>query len=129
MTDTTCTIGVLKKMGSMENIVHDNLAKEVWEFAKSINVWLSLTHVPGRFNVESDFGSRHYSEVTEWSLPQYVFDDLVKHFKELGFPPVVLDLFASCANYKVFPYYSWNPNPFCAHVDAFTTHWHSPYLL
>ena len=129
MTDSTCTIGVLKKMGSMDNIVHDMLAKEVWEFAKSINVWLSLTHVPGKLNFESDFGSRNYSKITEWSLPQYVFDDLVKHFKGLGFPPVVLDLFVSHMNYKVFPYYSWNPDPFCAHVDAFTTHWHSPYLL
>ena len=102
MTDSTCTIGVLKKMGSMDNIVHDMLAKEVWEFAKTINVWVSLTHVPSKLNLESDFRSRHYSKVTEWSLPQYVFDDLVKHFKGLGFPPVVLDLFALHMNYKVF---------------------------
>ena len=129
MSDSTSAVGVLKKMGSMDNIIHDRLAREVWEFAKSINVWLSMTYLPGKLNSESDFGSRHFSDVTEWSVPQYVFNDMVNHFKGLGFPPVVLDLFASRLNYKVFPYYSWNPDPFCAHVDSFTVRWHSPYLL
>ena len=127
MSDSTTAIGVVKKMGSMDNIVHDDLAREIWHFAESKGIWLTITHIPGRANYESDEGSRvFYNENTEWTMPQCLFDRIVHHFR--GYGPVVIDLFASRLNFKIKPYCSFGPDPFSSHIDCFTTLWDNPYI-
>ena len=55
-----------------------------------------------------------------------VFQKLCTKFRSFG--PVVTDLFASRLNYKVFPYVSWIPDPFCSHVDTFTMQWQPQHI-
>ena len=127
MSDSTCTVSVVQKMGSMDNPVHDSLAREIWEFAQSKGIWLTLTHLPGVLNVESDEASRQLgTENTEWCLPVNTFQLMLEVFRSHG--PVVTDLMASRLNYKIKPYYSWGPDPFSVHVNCFTIKWDSPYV-
>ena len=89
-------------------------------------MWLSISHIPGRFNSESGHGSRSLSSATEWELPQELFNKLLQHFRTHG--PVIMDLFASHLNYKLKPYCSFGPDPYCVHVDCFTMPWDSRYI-
>ena len=56
---------------------------------------------------------------------QSSLDKLIHQF--CGFGPVITDLFASWLNFKLKPYLSWGPDPFCTHIEAFTVQWDSPY--
>ena len=125
MSDSTTAISVIKNMGSMDSLIHDRLAQETWHFAESKGIWISMTYIPGKANIESDEGSRVFNENTEWALPQQIFDKLIHHFRSSG--PVITNLFASRLNFKLKPYISWGPDPFSVHVDAFTIQWNSPY--
>ena len=125
MSDSTTAISVVKKMGSMGSLVHDNLARDIWDFAQQHGVWISITHIPGKVNSESDHGSRFFNTNLEWSLPPSTFDKLLHVFRDYG--PFVMDLFASRLNYKIFPYVSFQPDPYCCHVDCFTMAWDSQY--
>ena len=124
--DSTTAISVVKNMGSMDCLIHDQLARDIWHFAESKGIWISMTYIPGIANVESDEGSRIFNENTEWALPQQIFDKLIHHFRSFG--PVITDLFASRLNFKLKPYISWGLDPFSVHVDAFTMQWDSTYI-
>ena len=126
MTDSTTCVSVVKSMGSMYNLVHDTIAKDIWRVVEENSCWLSISHLPARFNVESDEGSRVLSSSTEWALPQQTFNNLLQHFRD--FCPVVMDLFSSRLNYKVVLYYSYRPDPYSAHVDCFTMACDSRYI-
>ena len=118
MSDSTTAISVIKNMGSMDSLIHDRLAKEIWHFAESKGIWISITYIPGKLNTESD------NENIVWTLSQCIFDKLIHQF--CGFGPVITDLFASWLNFKLKPYLSWGPDPFCTHIEAFTVQWDSP---
>ena len=77
-------------MGSMKNLVHDMIAQDIWRVAEENKLWISISHIPGKFNEESDFGSRVLSSTTEWALPQSTFNDLLHHFQSYG--PVIMDV-------------------------------------
>ena len=127
MSDSTTAIAVIQHMGSMDSLVHDRLARDIWDFTASNGIWLSMTHIPGKLNTESDYGSRHFNSNLEWTLPQSTFDSMIKHYRDYG--PVITDLFASRLNFKVTPYVSFGPDPYCCHVDCFTMSWKSPYVF
>ena len=125
MSDSTTAISVVKNMGSMDCLIHNRLVQEIWHFAESKGIWISITYIPGKANIESDEGSRVFNENTEWVLPQQIFDKLIHQFRSSG--PVITDLFTSRLNFKLKPYISWGPDPFSVHIDAFTMQWDSPY--
>ena len=127
MSDSTTAIAVVQQMGSMDSSIHDSLAWDIWDFASSKGIWLSITHIPGKINTESDFGSRHFNSNLKWTLPQSTYDSITHHYRAYG--PVITDLFASRLNFKVVPYVSYGPDPYCCHVDCFTMTWKSPYVF
>ena len=80
LSDSTTTISVVKSMGSMKNLVHDTIVQDIWRVAEDNKFWISISHIPGYLNEESDFGSCVLSSTTEWSLPQTTFNKLLVHF-------------------------------------------------
>ena len=126
LSDSSCAILVVKGMGSMKHLVHNTIAQDIWKVAEENKFWLSISHIPGHLNEESDFGSRVLPSTTEWVLPQQTFDKLLQHF--CAFSPVIMDIFASRLNYKLKPFCSFGPDPECAHVDCFSMAWDSPYI-
>ena len=52
--DSTCAISYVSKMGGMQSELRDKIARHIWEFAKSQNMWLSISHIVGSQNLDAD---------------------------------------------------------------------------
>ena len=47
MSDSTTAISIVCKMGSMDSLLHDQLAKDIWNFAQNSGIWLDIMDIPG----------------------------------------------------------------------------------
>ena len=123
--DSVSAVAYVRDMGGMHNSLMNKLAKDIWDFAVKNNFWISISYVPSSEN-DADFGSRHLSTRTEWTLPVPVFQKLVHR----TFLPSI-DLFASRLNAKLERYVSWFPDPYSVDVDSLLRDWHDdiPFLF
>ena len=125
--DNTTAVAYIANMGGKKPR-YNELAREMWLWAKRRHIWLSARHLPGVLNVCADRESRRkYDEELEWMLNTVVFN---KVNALLG--PVSVDLFASRLNNQVKCYVSWRPDPQAVAVDAFMLNWscfHLGYLF
>ncbi|CAB4000067.1 Hypothetical predicted protein [Paramuricea clavata] len=96
------------------------MAREVWAWCMTRNIWLTASHIPGKLNVVADKASRVFDDSTEWKLDANIFPKLTAHF---GTPEV--DMFASRLNYQMTPFVSWHPDPQAWAIDAFTLDWNN----
>lgn len=80
--------------------------KRIWIWCHNEGVWLTITYIPGKMNVEAEKQSRAFNDRTEWRLNPQVFHELVKQ----GRAPDI-DLFASRLNFQMKPFISWGPDP------------------
>ena len=110
-------------MGGQKSVECNKLAKEIWEWCISRDLWISAAHIPGLQNVEADAYSRKLEEGTEWQLNPVIFKNITKTF---GTPDI--DLFASNSNKQLPIYVSWHPEPESWAIDAFTFSWCSRYF-
>ena len=117
--DSTTAISYVRKMGGMNSELRSKIARDLWNEVNKANSWLSISHLAGRENLEADIASRVLCERTQWMLHPKVFKAACAHF---NLKPTV-DLFASRLNYHCKRFFSWTPDPYCSHVDAFTTTW------
>jgi hypothetical protein len=115
--DNTVALSYINNQGGSVNTLN-NLAKEIWAWSKSNDLWLTASHIPGVENNIADKKSRIFHENTEWSLNQQAFLKICDTF---GTPDI--DLFASRLNAKVGTYCSWEPDPDSYRVDAFSFSW------
>jgi hypothetical protein len=88
----------------------------LWCIAR--NLWLSAVHIAGKLNIEADEKSRKFSDKHEWMLNNQCFNEIITCF-----PEVNIDMFASRLNNKLDVYCSWQPDPGCSYVDAFSVDW------
>ena len=56
MTDNSCSMYCIRKQGSTKVKLND-VAREIWMFAKQRNLFLSSAHTAGKLNTESDHES------------------------------------------------------------------------
>ena len=117
-TDSTTALAYTRKMGGVKSESCNGIAREIWEFCESRELWLTIAHIPGVENVTADFKSRNFVDDTEWELSDKLFAKACKLF---GSPEV--DLFASRLTSKLEKYVSWYPDPDAWRVDAFTLRW------
>ena len=116
--DNVTAVQYIRNMGGSHSLPCNEMARNIWEWGKSKNIWLSATHIPGVTNVEADRASRKFNDNTEWKLDQIVFDQIVTKF---GKPSI--DMFASRINCQFLPYVSWRADPQAQAIDAFTLDW------
>ena len=57
----------MNNMGGIRSEPLNTLAKEIWHWCMSREIWLSAQDVPGDLNVEADSASRPFAEELEWS--------------------------------------------------------------
>jgi hypothetical protein len=76
---------------------------------------VSVSHVPGKNNLQVDRASIHFDDNTEWILSQDIFLSIAQLW---GQPEI--DLFASRLNAQLPCYVSWKPDPGTSFTDAFT---------
>ena len=118
LTDNTCAVTYIRKMGGSKSMKCNEIANSIWNWCIEESVWLTVSHIPGKKNVEADKKSRIFDDHTEWKLNPKIFQ---KVQEKLGVPKI--DLFASRLNYQIKPFVSWGPDPEASAVDAFTLKW------
>ena len=118
LSDNTCTVAYLKHMGGSHSPECNAVAKRIWLWVKNRDIWLTVSHIPGKENDEADMKSRQFNDRTEWKLESKIFEKITEKF----FVPDI-DLFASRLNFQIKPFVSWGPDPEAWAVDAFTLHW------
>jgi hypothetical protein len=116
--DNSTAVAYIKNMGGTHSIECNDIAKDIWSWCISRNIWLSASHIPGVSNVQADKESRSFDDKLEWKLDSVVFSNLQAHF---GLPQV--DLFASRINHQVDLYFSWKPDPHSIGIDALLHDW------
>ena len=123
MTDNTTAVSYVRNMGGSHSLPCNDIARQIWEWCIPRNIWLSISHIPGKTNVIADQASRVFDDSTEWQLDVDGFNRIVNI---LG--PPTIDLFASRLNYQLTPYVSWLPDPQAMAIDAFTLDWTNHFL-
>jgi len=118
--DNTTAVAYINNMGGSKSTELDNLAKELWEWAITRELWVSAVHIPGISNVDADEQSRHFHDKHEWCLNTVIFRDITAEYSDLN-----IDLFATRLNNKFDTYCSWKPDPGCSFVDAFSVCWNT----
>ncbi len=119
MCDNTTAVFVLNKMGTSKSNECNEMAKQIWEFCKENDMFITSAHIPGVENVVADRASRKDYEQSEWMLCKDLFQQAVMHFDFI----VDLDCFATQANTQVQNYISRYPDPFALYIDAFSINW------
>ena len=118
LTDSITALAYVKHMGGVKSAKCDEVAKQIWDWLESNEMWVTIAHIPGSLNVTADFKSRNFQDNIEWELDDKLFARVCKTFEV---PDV--DLFASRLTKKVEVYVSWNPDPEAWKIDAFSFKW------
>jgi len=123
--DNITAISYVNAMGGMTSDLLNSIAKDIWEWCLARNIFVTATHVPGVMNT-ADYYSRNFSDATEWTLKQDIFERICYQF----FRPEI-DLFASRLNNQVEQFVSWFPEPGAIGSDAFSMSWQDmqPYIF
>ena len=116
--DNTKAVAYINKKGGTISASCNKLAKDIWNWAKGQDIWITASHVPGVKNTTADLRSRLFYDNKEWSLNERVAKSL---FDQFGKPEI--DLFASRLNSKCSKYASYKPDPDAYHVNAFSLCW------
>ncbi|XP_057290276.1 uncharacterized protein LOC130612963 [Hydractinia symbiolongicarpus] len=116
--DNITAVAYITKMGGLHSIACNKLAVEIWEFARTCDVWLSACHIPGVLNTIADYKSRQFQDNIEWSLNVKQFNIIFDIFWKFD-----IDLFASRLNAKCEEYFSLRPDPDAKAVNAFAQTW------
>lgn len=121
-TDSTTAVSYIKKFGGIRSDVCNKLAKQIWLWAMSKQIWLSATHIPGAEN-DADYESRHYTDNVEWMLDRTVAENVM-----ILWDKPEIDMFASRMNKQLDRYVSWRADPEAEFVDAFAMSWENIYF-
>ena len=120
--DNTTAVFTINNMGTTKSTSCNAVVKEIWEFCKNHDIFITCTYIPGKENVVADKASRREYKQGEWMLRRDIFQTAMVAF---DFKPN-LDCFATRANAQLPEYVSRYPDPFATHIDAFSFNW-NPY--
>ena len=118
--DNTVALKYLSKMGGRKPQLNQ-LAKEIWLWCENRNIWLSVFHIPGKFNKRADKLSRlgkKLNDNMEWALKQDIFSAIISRMATCD-----IDLFATRKNCKLEKYVSYLPDKRSCAVNAFSISW------
>ena len=118
--DNTTAVAAVKKQGCFKNQDRNDFAREIWDFVRERNIWLSIEHIPGKENVEADEASRYFRDSAEWGITSQVKEAI---FSRWGAPDI--DLFATSRNHVLDRFASWGPDPEASIIDSFQVDWGS----
>ena len=116
--DNTTAVAYINKKGGTISASCNKLAKDIWNWAKGQDIWITASHVPGVKNTTADLRSRLFYDNKEWSLNERVAKSF---FDQFGKPEI--DLFASRLNTKCSKYASCKPDPDAYRINAFSLCW------
>lgn len=118
MADNTTAVSYINEQGGIVSNQCNDIARDIWEWTRDNDNWISAAHIAGTLNTEADQASRVFNDRTEWKLDVAVFADIVKTF---GTPDI--DLLATRLNAQLPRYVAWQPDPFATYINAFSITW------
>lgn len=118
--DNTTAVAYINKMGGIQHDHLNKVARDIWNWCESRNLWIFASYIRSAENVDADAESRIRNIDTEWELSNDAFRSATA---KLGLPSV--DLFASRCNTKCSRFFAWKNDPEAVAVDAFTRNWFS----
>ena len=107
LSDNTTTVHAINRMGISHSTICNQVANEIWDLAISKDIWISATHLPGKYNAEADEESRKEDTSLEWKPSEKWFIILCR---ALSVKPDI-ELYASCLKYQLKPFVSYRPEP------------------
>jgi hypothetical protein len=116
--DNSCAVSYIKNKGGSKSRICNLIAKDIWLWCKQKQVWITISYLPGKLNIQADIMSRKFNDRTEWMLNRNIFDKICSKVYQPN-----VDLFASRLNYQLKPFISWLPDPDALAIDAFTMNW------
>ena len=126
MTDNATAFAYINNMGGSRSFLCNDMAREVYKWCMTRNIWLTASHIPGKPNVVADKASRAFDDSTEWKLDANIFQKLTSHLVPLK---TEVDMFASRLHYQRMPFVSWHPDPQAWAIDAFTLDWNNIFFM
>ena len=108
-------------MGGIKFPYLNQVTKELWEWCIHRNIWVFAEYIASKENV-ADFDSRISNIDTKWELSHQAFSKILEVF---GIPNI--DLFVTRSNCKCSKFCSWQKDPECFAVNAFTISWKNFY--
>ena len=72
-TDNTTVVAYINKMGGIGSPMLNTLAREIWFWCLTRNIFVTAVPIPGQKNIHADCYSRNFNERTEWSLHPTVY--------------------------------------------------------
>ena len=94
----------------------NQLTKQIWEWCKDRNIWISVYHIPSADNFVADRLSRNND--LELMLCDEVFQIIQTRLGTCD-----IDLFVSRNNCKLPNFVSYKPDPVAFAVNAFSLSW------
>lgn len=116
-TDNTTAMASVNKMGSTKRKIN-NIVRDLWLWCKEKDIYLTVSYIEGKKNIEADKASREFNANIEWSLNQRVFELVIQRYGNMD-----IDLFASRLNHKIEKYISWKPDPMAVYINAWHVEW------
>ena len=116
--DNRTEVAYVLKMGGTRSLVLVGIAQELWGYALTKQITLTAEYLPGKYNHEADWESRHFRDSSNWKLNPSLFQAL-----DQLWGPLEIDLFADRLNAQLMNYVIWFPDPFAQATDAFQIPW------
>lgn len=117
--DNTTAIAYVNKMGGVQHPNLHKIAKEIWQWCKARDIWITASYIKSEDNIEANRESRIKNIDTEWELADHAFHQAIRMFDH---PEI--DLFATRSNTKCKKFLVWKNDPDALAIDAVTVNWH-----
>lgn len=115
--DNQSNVSALSRKGSSV-LTLNAIATESLTLCRSLNVQLTIQHVPGVQNTRADWLSRIQRDPGDWKLHPDLFEAICRRW----YRPTV-DCFATSTNCQTQRFFSYRPDPFAVAQDAFLQDW------
>lgn len=115
MVNNTTAMTMINQIGTCHSGENNHLARQIWEWCISRNVWPTVVHIPGKENTEASKESRLSGRETVRTLQPSLFK-AASH--KLGVIRGIY-LFASRLNYHLKPYVAYKPDLEAHAINAF----------
>ena len=112
--DSTTAVSFVNRMGGTRSRLLCSAAKSLWDLVLARKGWIRAHWVPRERNEQADLLSKFSLAFWDFGLLEEVASDLWDRWRRPS-----TDLFASSAFHLAAEYFSCNPDPGAAQVDAF----------
>ena len=68
MCDNTTAVNIINNMGTSHSDSCNSIAKKIWEWCITRDIWLSIAHIPGKNNLITGFESRQNQRESKCNL-------------------------------------------------------------